>query len=485
MDSLHAVIPTHPALARTWETQAARPTSRLFQPAYAKRRPGTMSNAIVDALKPHVEKLVAWASGQIWPLVVALLIVLAAWFYADLYLDAPLNRYEVVGFFVLGFLSIIAIRYAYGWARKLISTLSLVCAFLVFSDPVSATDLRIIQIPETGRVTYDLRPLSLFQFPFPLNELHPLDAQEKPEEQTDCLEFHRATGPDNNRTIDKEFHVTFCGYGDLFRDGTGSMIVGTDGQRAYAFELYDMRRGGGGSIGFTLEIPSTRLVDYLETEQVELEFLTRSFLTSDHAAFADRYIGYGMYGFILFRDRGTLGADKKEAISKAFLSILPEFVSTSFGVRPANLGVLIYPTTISSASLYSAINVDQLLDDEQNEIGVLDGKSLTAGYDYSYATDALRRLGDEAKLDVPEISLVFLSAASQTDAATFGLSNFNWERALVYDISTVGNYEKLFLDLNNYFVHGIKTKDVGVFARLRKFAESTGRLSLLFFDGGS
>ncbi|WP_127598161.1 hypothetical protein [Nitratireductor alexandrii] len=426
-----------------------------------------------EALKPYVEAVFRFLFTQPWPLVIALSTSAAAWFYADLVAERPLNRYELIGFFILAFAGAYLCIRGFAVLRRLIPVFLIGLASL-YSAPTAANDLAVIQIPPSGKLAYDLRALSLFQFSFPLHDLERVDEATLSEEDTDCLVLER-----RDRT---DFVATFCGYGAMFKSGIGSLIVGSDGDTRYALDLYELEVGGGGGFGKVLHVPSTSLKNYLSRQELQLEFLGRAILEKDHKDSKKHFLGFGLYGFVLFRDKGAIDSHRKKAITDAFISILPDYAINSFGVRKENIGVLIYPSLLDDVRIYEAANLQAINDESCNDsFCPFDGQFLSRYYNYSYADYALRQIRHETRISVPAFSLVIVPHSAQLDQKKFFLSNFRWSESIVMDITEVNDYGKFFNDLNNFFVHDIHSEP-SLFDQFRKFAESTGRLALIVFE---
>lgn len=436
-----------------------------------------------DVLKPYLAAILKFLTAH--PLILGLSFGLfsLSWYYADTVLNEPLNKYEAVGFFLISYGLLLAGKVGFlGFKRlfKLLFSLLIVVA----SENSDASELKVIAVPGTGEHDYDLTALSLFQFQFPLSQLDPIDQETLPEAETDCLAFRRRDYAD--------FFARFCGYNVMFNEAIGSIIADTEGNSFYAWDLYDLESGGGANFGAILEIPNTKLRDYMANAELQLEFLSRAFLSRNHEETKEQFVGFGMYGFILFRDRGDFDLGRKSKITEAFLSILPDFSTDSFGIPLSHSGVLIYPTSLSGDEIYTEFHsptflnfcdeIDCSEDDLQNsEAGILE---FTRRYNYSYASYALKQVSKSTRNAPPSISLIFLPSSSQIDKDKFYISNFDWSKSIIFDITDVNDYKKLFVDINNFFVHGVSSPPLDLFDHLRRFANSTGRLALIAFDKG-
>ena len=237
----------------------------------------------------------------------------------------------------------------------------------------------------------------------------------------------------------------------------------------------NLESGGGGNFGREFSVPNTSLKDYMSRSGLKIEYLSRAFLDKDHNSTKKFFAGYGLYGFILFRDRGSYDFERKNRVTQAFLSILPDFTTDSFGVSRINSGVLIYPTTLTDEELYQGFNAGGF-------DGVDDRTAITKNYNYSYSLYALKKIRSQKNIDLPSISLVFVPSSAELDNNKFYLSNFNWSDAIIFDISKEEDYISFFNDLNNYFVYDINIKSFDLFGNVRRFAESTGRLALIVFE---
>ena len=187
---------------------------------------------MLDVFKPYFAKTLDFLVNQRIVFTLTIILTITAWFYADIFLNKPLNRHEVIGFFLL----IFAISYLFRNSYKYIKSLFRLFVFILLLYPFNraeANNLRIVLIPATGEHFIDLKILSLFQFQFPLNELQRIDEQTLSESEIDCLTYKRYDHDD--------FKAIFCGYDQMFNSSTASIIADTKGNTAYAWDLYELR----------------------------------------------------------------------------------------------------------------------------------------------------------------------------------------------------------------------------------------------------
>ncbi|MBB3411940.1 hypothetical protein FHT87_005907 [Rhizobium sp. BK316] len=416
----------------------------------------------MDILKPYLEKIAGFIWAQTVPLIGTTISLVLIWLYADIYIAAPLSRYEVIGFAIIIFLALwLACRLSRILIKAFLSFV-IACLFLPLNH-ANADQLKIIDIPKGGVHNIDLAQLSLIRFKFPFSQLEMTDTPSTPEEKTKCLTYTRAG--------DGKFRATFCNYDKMFNSAVQSIISDSEGNTAYAFDLYDLYSGGGGNFGMLLDFPSTNLKDYQTANGLEIEALCRAFLPKRPNK--KSYSGFGMYAFVLLRDRGV-DASRKADLAKAYLSILPKFNSDSFGVPRSKLAVLVYPTNFSSDDIYQGFNAGGWDSENSNEIS-----AIAKGYNYDFSTAVLKTIGKITKKNPPSMSIIFV----KSNTGSMSIEVMDWDHALMLDISRISNYEKFFVDLNNYFVYGIEEPPPDIFTVARKFAESTGRLALIAFEG--
>jgi hypothetical protein len=431
-----------------------------------------------DLLKPYVMALLNYLAANRFLLIGSLAVVIAVWYYFDLVQNEALSRYELVGFAIITLIALTMGRLAYRWLRTIL-TIALAASFSVAIDTAAATDLRVVDIEKSGSFEFDLTNPALYRFPFPLNQLNPGAGYDQPELEADCIEYSWRN-PILSDTSDN-LDLRFCGYGDAFEDGISSIIVDPGGIPFYAYDLINLERGGGGNFGRVLEIPNTSLSDYLDQNQLTIEHLARAILTENHADYKDAFTGYGMYGFVLFRENSRSGFERRREVVESFLSILPDIDAETFGIERRNMGVLILPTTLSDDDLYLEANVDSsCFRANQDRSNDCQPAYFVDNYNYSYARFALRALQEQTNISIPEISVVFVPFEAADAEERFFLSRFNWTDALVFNLDDDPDVEGFFVDLNNALAFGFGTdEDINLIGSIRKFAESTGRLAMI------
>ena len=348
----------------------------------------------MDILKPYLEKLAYFIASQTVPLVGTAASLILIWFYSDFQEGSPLDQYEVVGF---GIIIFFAFWCAYQLFRAMSKLFVLLVAGCLVSllDYVHAGELKVVDIAGSGIHEIDLAHLSLIRFKSPFSDLELANTPSTPEEKTECLIYERSNSAN--------FKATFCNYNKMFNKGINSIIADTEGKTAYAYDLYDLQAGGGGNFGIMLDFPSTDLKDYQAVNGRQREILCRAFLPKKPDE--EAYSGFGMYAFILFRDRGT-DVKRKKDIVDAYLSILPTFYSDAFGVPRGRLGVLIYPTIFDSDEIYQGFNAAGWEIGDNSDTA----NAIRKGYNYSFATSALKALKKVTKKNPPSISVVFLTS---------------------------------------------------------------------------
>ncbi|MEP1934960.1 MAG: hypothetical protein ABJJ37_27110 [Roseibium sp.] len=436
-----------------------------------------MSDIFKEQFKPEITKAAGFIRANKGILFLTVLTVAALWYLADYRYKLRLDKYEFVGFFILVFISLIILKKLFlpilsKFRKGGQGLVILISPLLVFgSGDLQANDLNIIDIPKEGSATYDLSVPALLRFGFSLTELtwDMRSILNDSDGNVDCVIY----------LLNANSEKRFCGYTNAIENEVFNLIVDVNQVVAYALDLENLQSGGGGNYGTLFEIPNTGVKDFF-ADNIEIEGMARAILPGNHKDYKKFYTGYGMYGFLLFRDRGGVNRENKMAATRGFLSIFPEFDVASLGVPKSRFGVMVYPSSLSDQEIYSTAHRGGFTEESDENIGEL---SLTEHYNYDYAAYAIKQVQDKNDVQVPQISIVFLSGDAQTDDGTFFLSNFDWRKAYMMDISSVENYEEFFNSLNNFLTFGHLDEPEDIFVQLRGFAESTGRLAMIFFEG--
>ncbi|MCV6574895.1 MAG: hypothetical protein OIF58_04085 [Cohaesibacter sp.] len=394
---------------------------------------------------------------------ISAIVTIVVWFYFDLIVGEPLVLDEVVGFYLIFFFVFLSFRYLFFYLKRFF--IFFIFGFIMMPNFSFAGDFRIVDVPATGKHRFDLKKPSLYRFPFALSELSISEFADDDPEAIDCLKYKRL---DSNK-----LNLEFCGYGESFRNAIGSIILGSDGKTAYAYDLFDLEAGGGGNYGRVLQVPSTKLRNYLSSNKIEIELLTKAFMAKDNADYSRNYSGYGLYAFILFRENSVSGRKRRQDVVRSFYNILPDFSIDTFGLKEQNVALMLYPTILDDEEIYRSFNSELLINGKQYQD---EGAFFVDTYNYAYASRVLKKIRKTLKVDLPSISVVFVALPDKQ----FSINHFDWKKAIIFDLDQEKNLDDFFIQLNNqltYDLHGDYPTDF--MSQIRNFAKSTGRLALL------